>query len=95
MGTTTTTPPEAYRSSSSACSPWRRSFKIEIYAVGRNIKEALAALAESCGWDEVTGIEDQKTDVPCEWFVRFHADGTSMKASGEHVAGGVIVLWWK
>ena len=74
---------------------FRRPFELTIYAVGRNVEEALEALGKERKWGKVEGIEWQEVDVPCEWYVRFIADGTSMKASGEFITGGVIVTWWK
>lgn len=63
-----------------------------IYAVGTSAESALNALHPGAH-----GIEYQMHDgPPCEWFVTYWSgDGTSMKASGEYVRGGVIVKWWK
>lgn len=76
---------------------FQRSFHLEIYAVGRDVKEALLALGQACAWGEITDITFERDQAlsPCEWYVRFHADGTGMKAGGEYVTGGVIVTWWK
>lgn len=74
---------------------FKREFSLTIYAVGVTVESAIKSLAQAIGWGDIDGIEFQPIDVPCEWYVRFHADGTSMKASGEYVTGGVIVTWWK
>lgn len=77
-------------------SHFQRSFKLEIYAVGSDVQSALFSLGESLNWGEIEDIEFQShEDAPCEWYVCFYAGGTSMKASGEYVTGGVIVTWWK
>lgn len=74
---------------------FRRSFVLEIYAVGRTVEAALKELGKTLGWGKVAKISFQEMGVPCEWMVRFTAGGTSMKASGQYVTGGVIVTWWK
>jgi len=76
-------------------SEFNRAYSVVIHAVGVDIPSALEALGRGLGWGHIDGIVMQEVDVPCKWYVRFHADGTSMKASGEHVRGGVIVTWWK
>ena len=74
---------------------FQRSFALTIYAVGNTVYEALQALGKSLDWEPVTDIQWQTTDQPCTWYVRFQVDGTSMKATGEYVTGGVVVLTWK
>lgn len=78
---------------------FNRSFHFEIYAVGETIEKAILALAETLKWENIENIELQNDKCinmkPCEWYVRFTADTTSMKAAGEYVTGGVIVTWWK
>lgn len=74
---------------------FQRAYTCTVYSVGRSVKEALLALAERTGWGAISNIEFQDTDIPCNWYVRFNSETTSMKASGEYVTGGVIVTWWK
>ena len=74
--------------------PINRSFQLTIYAVGPTPEAALGSMAKAMDWGELSSLEYEK-DYPSEWFVRFTADDTSMKAAGEYVTGGVIVTWWK
>lgn len=75
---------------------FRREFHLTIHSVGTTVEKAIRALAnDGRGWKTITDIEFQPTDKPCEWYVRFWANGTSMKAGGEYVNGGVILTWWK
>lgn len=74
---------------------FRRSHQLEIYAVGATIEKAIRALAtDGRGWKNIKDITFEPVDKPCEWYVRFWANGTSMKAGGEYVNGGVILTWW-
>ncbi len=73
------------------CNP----FQLTIHAVGRTVEEALTALGKRHGWGKVTDLAFQShTNAPVEWYVRFAVDGTSMKAAGHYLTGGVIVTWW-
>jgi hypothetical protein len=73
-----------------------RALSEEIYAIGQNPEQAIRALAHVKGWSEVTRIEDLKGgDERYTWGRRFYADGTSMKAAGWDVPGGVVLTWWK
>jgi hypothetical protein len=72
-----------------------REYNLTIHAVGKTVKGALVSLGRDFRWGKVENIEEQTSDVPARWFVRFTAGGTSMKAAGEYVRGGVIVTWWK
>jgi hypothetical protein len=74
---------------------FRMDFQLTIYAVGTTVENALEALKTTLGWGKITDIEFQSVRVPVEWYVRFHAGGTSMKAAGHYLTGGVIVTWWK
>lgn len=74
---------------------FRMEFNLTIYAVGVTVETALLSLGETLGWGRIENIDFQPVDVPCNWHVRFHAGGTSMKAAGQYVTGGVIVTWWK
>lgn len=68
----------------------------EIYAVGETPEGALEHLGLSLGWGEVENFSDLKGGSPeFEWGRRFTAGGTSMKAAGWRVPGGVVVAWWK
>lgn len=84
-------------SDGSASDPkFNRSCKLEIHAVGPTVEAALQHMQRGLSWGEIEHIEYQKHDgAPCTWYVRFTAGGTSMKAAGEYVRGGVIVTWWK
>jgi hypothetical protein len=71
-----------------------------VYSVGLQPTEALRALGDKIGWGKLDNfrLEDWNGGsgrVGDEWFCRFTADGTSMKAGGRFVPGGVIVDWWK
>lgn len=75
---------------------FKRSAKFEVFAVGNTIENALYSLAETNNWGIIRNITLQPNEgAPCNWYVRFKSEGTSMKASGEYVTGGVIVTWWK
>lgn len=76
---------------------FKRTMLVEIHAVGTSIASALRALGRGTGWGKVADIEIEvdPNNSPAQWFVRFTAGGTSMKASGEYVNGGVVVTWWK
>ena len=77
-------------------SDFRREFHLTIYSVGKTVEDAIRALAkDGRGWKNIANIEFQEVDTPCKWCVRFTADGTSMKAAGDYVNGGVILTWWK
>ena len=78
-----------------ASNEFRREFNLTIYAVGTTVERALKALGKTNEWGKIDNIVFQEVDTPCVWYVRFTSDGTSMKASGEYVTGGVIVTWWK
>lgn len=67
-----------------------------IWAVGKTPEEAIRALCEArLGkfGGELTSLEGG--DERYTWGFRFTADGTSCKAAGVHVPGGVILTWWK
>jgi hypothetical protein len=74
---------------------FQRSFNLTIHAVGTSVERAIHTLGRSLKWGKIANIEWQPIDTPCQWYIRFEAGGTSMKASGEYVTGGVIVTWWK
>lgn len=75
---------------------FRRSYEKTIYAVGTTVERAIKALAsDGRGWKNIKDITFEPVDSPCEWYVRFWANGTSMKAGGQYVNGGVILTWWK
>lgn len=77
-------------------SDFRREFSLTIHAVGRTVEEAIRALAkDGRDWKNIKDIQFQEVDTPCKWYVRFWANGVSMKAAGEYVNGGVILTWWK
>jgi len=73
-------------------------FLERVYSVGHDPADAIRALGERIGWGEITGLSPQSDGVrPSleQWYCRFYADGTSMKAAGRYVPGGVILTWWK
>jgi hypothetical protein len=68
----------------------------EIHGIGKTPEEAIAAAALHNGWGEVTKITDlEEGDPKYTWGRRFYAEGTSMKAAGWSVPGGVVMTWWK
>lgn len=76
---------------------FNRSLTLEIYSVGPTIERALKSLGKGIGWGKVEKVELQPSDgrPPSDWYARFCAGGTSMKAAGQYVRGGVVVTWWK
>lgn len=67
----------------------------EIYGIGKTPEEAIVAAAVGKGWGEVTKITNlEDGDPKYTWGRRFYADGTSMKAAGWSVPGGVVMTWW-
>jgi hypothetical protein len=68
----------------------------EIYAVGQTPEECILAAAEAKGWGEITKITLLEAgDEKFTWGRRFYANGTSMKAAGWEVPGGLVMTWWK
>lgn len=68
----------------------------EIHGIGKTPEEAIVAAAEHKGWGEVTKIAPlDGGDPKYTWGRSFCADGTSMKAAGWSVPGGVVMTWWK
>lgn len=69
-----------------------------VLAVGATVPDALRSLGGAIGWGELTDFTDQGDDGLSpnhEWYFRFKADTTGMKAAGVFVPGGVAVTWWK
>jgi len=66
-----------------------------VYSVGDTPEAAIRALGKKVGWGEITGLDPQPQETPGSWYYRFWAGGTSMKAGGRHVPGGVLLDWWK
>jgi len=74
----------------------RTALAEEIFAVGKTPEEAIRALALALDWGEITKISNlEGGDARYTWGRRFLADGTSMKAAGWDVPGGVVLTWWK
>lgn len=72
-----------------------KAFIDDLHAVGRMPEEAIVSLAHFKGWGEVTKFSALEGGNPLySWGRRFLADGTSMKAAGWEVPGGVVVTWW-
>ena len=68
---------------------------LNVVAVGATPEEALTKLGLELGWGTLSNFEMQEPGSCDEWYYRFLADGTSMKAAGEHAPEGVSVTWWK
>lgn len=74
-----------------ALAPFQR-----VYSVGRTPLEAIKALSKEIGWGKCYNFRAQDVEHPGEWYYRFWSgSGTSMKAGGRFVPGGVIADWWK
>lgn len=72
------------------------ALKKRVHAIGRTPDEAIYAFAEFGGWGKITEISILEDGDPMyTWGRRFFADGTSMKAAGWSVPGGVVLTWWK
>ena len=73
-----------------------KTLQEELYAVGKTPEDAILALAHFKGWGDVTGIAPlEGGDPKYTWGKSFYADGTSMKAAGWTVPGGIVLTWWK
>lgn len=73
---------------------------MKIWAVGKTPLEACDALARERWGGTVTELGAELPDDPNEepiydWGYRFWSDGTSFKAAGINVPGGVLLTWWK
>jgi len=67
----------------------------EIHAVGQTPEECILSAAKKQGWGEITKITLlEGGDAKYTWGRRFYADGTSMKAAGWEVPGGLVMTWW-
>lgn len=66
-----------------------------VKAVGKDPVQAIEALAQSMEWGEVTKVTHLDGAGDGEWARCFVAGGTSFKASGHLVPGGVTLTWWK
>lgn len=67
-----------------------------VFAVGRTPEEAIDSYAVAVGWGELEDIADLTCGDPCfTWGRTFTAGGTSFKAAGWDVPGGVVLTWWK
>lgn len=66
-----------------------------ILATGEAPEQAIHALGRELGWGPLDRFEEQEANASDEWYYRFRADGTSMKAAGDYVPGGVTLTWWK
>ncbi len=66
------------------------------YAFGTSPEDAIGTFAETQGWTDATiGEAIHGGDDRYTWGFHWRADGTSMKAAGWHVPGGVVLTWWK
>lgn len=71
--------------------------RFRVFAVGSSVTECLHGFADSLGAtsDHLTiQFVDNELDRPYIWTARFTIDGTSFKASGLHVPGGVLMTEW-
>ncbi len=73
-----------------------------IWSVGRTPREAIEALCKARWNGTLEGaltplpIDPARSDTRFTWGYRFLSDGgTSFKAAGVHVPGGVVLTWWK
>jgi len=67
-----------------------------VYAVGESPEDAIDLYAEAMGWGEVSSVSDLPCGAACfTWGRSFCAGGTSFKAAGWDVPGGVVLAWWK
>jgi len=68
-----------------------------VYAVGKTAREAIRAWAAERGVGEVDveSFYELDGDPKWHWGYGFNADGTSFKAAGQEVPGGVVLTWWK
>jgi hypothetical protein len=68
-----------------------------IWSVGKTPRQAIFSLGRARKWGKITGLKAMPSpDYDAyAWGYRFWADGTSMKAAGICVPGGVICTWWK
>ena len=74
----------------------RLALQDEIYAVGKTPEDCILAAAKAQGWGDVTKVTDlEGGDKQFTWGRRFLANGTSMKAAGWAVPGGLVLTWWK
>ena len=75
----------------------RRAVDSIPHSVGKTSEDAIRALAKDKGWGEVEMGEPlgPGSDPVYTWGFRFHAGGTSFKAAGWGVPGGVVLTWWK
>jgi hypothetical protein len=65
-------------------------------SIGKTPEDAIRALAEEMEWGEVEmGAGLEGGDPKYTWGYRFRAGGTSFKAAGWSVPGGVVLTWWK
>jgi hypothetical protein len=88
----------SYAEGGPSLAPYQR-----VYSVGSTAVDAIQALGARIGWGELADFQDEgdggsTNPVEAElsgWYYRFTADGTSMKAGGWYVPGGVVLDWWK
>jgi hypothetical protein len=67
-----------------------------IFAVGKTPEEAIVAMETERGNLPVEmGDPLGGNEAEYDWGFRYHANGTSMKAAGQNVPGGVILTWKK
>ena len=70
---------------------------MHVWAVGTTPTEAVRAFIRArCGAPLDGPLKPLPGGDPrYTWGCRFTSDGTSFKAAGVHVPGGVILTWWK
>jgi hypothetical protein len=64
------------------------------FSVGKKPEQAIRAYGRHHSWGKVANLQRQES-LPDHWYYTFTASGTSMKAAGIYVTGGVIMTWWK
>jgi hypothetical protein len=73
-----------------------RALLEDLYAVGKTPEECIRAYAASQDFGPVETITElEEGDPKYTWGRRFYVGGTSMKAAGWAVPGGVIMTWLK
>lgn len=71
-----------------------------VWSVGETPEECVIALAKARGWGEVDmskfrDLPEDPDENLYHWGVAFYAGGTSFKAAGQNVPGGLVLTWWK
>jgi hypothetical protein len=84
-----------YKPAGPALAPYQR-----VYSVGLQASDAIQSLGDKIGWGKLDNFHFEDVapgtgKLGDQWYATFTADGTSMKAGGRFMPGGVILDWWK